>query len=279
MASTLLSKSYLSGVTVNNPPEPRVNRLAVGSAPQEDLTAATGRELFDMANRFFQHAILGRPDTNREARERNLGTPTTISRELYDARTEARRQDRVPHPAVRPSPTEPIQRAAPDVVQQATEYISGNEGFRSAAYPDPIHGDRRPTIGFGTTRNRMVDAYLQGQGLDPNQVFSIGGGVNITRQQAEDMRDIYIQHSLNQMSNRDDTPWFQNLPPEAQVIMLDMSFNLGANFRFPNMFDALQQGDFNTAADEILNSRYAGQVSNRARRNAEALRALAGQGQ
>jgi GH24 family phage-related lysozyme (muramidase) len=266
---------------VNNPPEPRVNPLAVGSAPQENLTAATGRELFDMANRFFQHAVLGRPDTNREARERNLGTPTTISRELYDAREAARNRPAPAAPAPAPAApaAQPEPETTPNVVQQATQYISGNEGFRSAAYPDPIHGAERPTIGFGTTRNRMVDAYLQGQGLNPDQVFNIGGGVNITRRQAEDMRDLYIQHSLNQMTNRQDTPWFQNLPPEAQVIMLDMSFNLGANFRFPRMFDALQRGDFNTAADEILNSQYAGQVANRARRNAEAMRALAGQGQ
>ena len=281
----------LSFTTSTAPPPPRVNPLAVGSAPQANLATATAGELFDMFNRLVRDALgTGETDEARALRERNFSPPTynidhemTLqrAREMGQAAQAVEQMDfPVPHPATRQRPTEPVQRATPDIVRQATEYISGNEGFRSAAYPDPIHGERVPTIGFGTTRNRMIDAYLQQQGLNPEQVFTIGGGVNITRQQAADMRDIYIQHSLNRMMNRADTPWFRDLPPEAQIIMLDMSFNNGANFRFPRMFEALQRGDFNAAADEILDSPYAReQVPNRARRNANAMRALAGQRQ
>lgn len=258
----------------DTPPPPRVNPLAVGSAPQENLTAATGRELFDMANRFFQHVLLGRPDTNRDARERNLGTPTTISRELYDAREAARNR---PAPAARQEPTQPRNARGFDenILNQARNYVQRNEGFRDAAYPDPVRGAARPTIGFGTTRNRLIDEYLQGQGLDPEAVFTIGGGTRITRQQAREMEDLYMRTALRALQTRPDTRWFNTLPPQAQVVMLDMSYNLGSHFRFPRMFDALQRGDYNAAADEILDSTYAGQVGNRATRNADMMRSLA----
>ena len=269
--------------------EPRTNPLAVGSAPQADLTTATARELFDMANRFFQHQVLGRPDTNQEAREKNLGTPTTISRELYDAREAARNRPSPmserdqslteiarPHPAVRPQPTQ----REPQLMDLARQHIGGNEGFRDAAYPDPVRGERTPTIGFGTTRNGMIDDYLESQNLNPDEVFRIGSGVRITRDQAADMRDLYMNRSFNALNERADTRWFAGLPIEAQVVLMDMTFNMGSHFRFPNMFRALERGDYNAAADEILTtngqpSRYATQVGNRAVRNANLLRSLA----
>ena len=53
-------------------------------------------------------------------------------------------------------------------------------------------------------------------------------------------------------------------------MLVDMCFNLGLSGlkKFTKMLTALEAGDFDTAADELLNSRWDGQVGRRARENA-----------
>ena len=277
---------------VDAPRLPRVNDLAVGSAPQGNLAAATAGELYDMFNRFVRDAFgRGETDEARNLRERNF-SPRTYNFDHMEKLERAREMGRaaqaveqmdfpVPHPDDPRYQTQPRPQQGLDetVLNAARNYIQRNEGFRDAAYPDPVRGERTPTIGFGTTRNRMIDEYLEGQGLDPEAVFTIGGGTRITRQQARDMEDLYLQRSLRTLQTRPDTRWFNDLPVEAQVVMLDMTYNLGSHFTFPRMFRALERGDFNAAADEILDTGpngYASQVGNRAIRNANRMRALAG---
>ncbi|KEH07087.1 hypothetical protein GY14_30295, partial [Delftia tsuruhatensis] len=35
-------------------------------------------------------------------------------------------------------------------------YIAQREGYSEAAYPDPVHGAKVPTVGFGTTEGVKV---------------------------------------------------------------------------------------------------------------------------
>jgi lysozyme len=61
-------------------------------------------------------------------------------------------------------------------------------------------------------------------------------------------------------------PWFGALSPCRQDVVLSMLFNLGmGRFReFRAMLAALQKGQWNRAADEMLASRWASQVKGRA---------------
>lgn len=47
-----------------------------------------------------------------------------------------------------------------------------------------------------------------------------------------------------------------------------MIFNAGSLRKWPKLTAAIKSGDWNQAANEILNSKYARQVKNRALRNA-----------
>lgn len=69
-------------------------------------------------------------------------------------------------------------------------------------------------------------------------------------------------------------PWFPKLNGPRQAVIIDMIFNIGITrlCGFKKMFAAIEKGDFETAADEMLDSKYARQVKNRARQNAEILR-------
>ncbi len=58
-----------------------------------------------------------------------------------------------------------------------------------------------------------------------------------------------------------------------QRVLVNMVFNLGGRiFRFKRLRAAILAGDFETAADEMLNSKWAAQVGDRAKRLAEMMR-------
>lgn len=67
---------------------------------------------------------------------------------------------------------------------------------------------------------------------------------------------------------------FDNLDPVRKAALINMGFNLGITglFGFRNMLDAVGRGDFERAADEMLDSRWAKQVGNRATELAEQMR-------
>ena len=69
-------------------------------------------------------------------------------------------------------------------------------------------------------------------------------------------------------------PWVHTLPEEKQLVVYDMAFNLGMpRFRtFRKMLEALHAGDYEKAAVEMLDSRWAGQVGQRAKTLAAMMR-------
>ena len=63
-------------------------------------------------------------------------------------------------------------------------------------------------------------------------------------------------------------PWWKNLSDPRKNALLNMSFNMGwpRLSGFKNMLAALEAGDYETAAAEALDSRWARQVGDRAQR-------------
>lgn len=61
-------------------------------------------------------------------------------------------------------------------------------------------------------------------------------------------------------------PWFRRLDPLRQQILTNMAFNLGMPRlrRFRRMLANIERGDYERAADEMLDSRWAQQVKGRA---------------
>ena len=69
---------------------------------------------------------------------------------------------------------------------------------------------------------------------------------------------------------------FHNLPEEAQQIIANMMFNLGRPrlSKFVGMKRGVDSQDWNAAADEMVDSRWYKQVTNRARRLVDRMREL-----
>ena len=61
-------------------------------------------------------------------------------------------------------------------------------------------------------------------------------------------------------------PWWRDLPSDLILVMANMSFNLGINrlMKFKNFLSAMQNNDWDKAAVEMLDSRWAIQVGPRA---------------
>lgn len=98
--------------------------------------------------------------------------------------------------------------------------------------------------------------------------LTIGVGRNlddkgITRAEALMMLDTDIAECLVDL---DTFPWFRQLDHERQVVMVNMRFNLGplGLREFKNTLAAIAAGDYATAAANMLQSKWAQQVGQRA---------------
>jgi lysozyme len=70
-------------------------------------------------------------------------------------------------------------------------------------------------------------------------------------------------------------PWWRDLSETRRRVLVDMAFNLGTFglLKFQNTLAAIQEGDYASAAREMLDSRWASQVGQRAKTLAKAMEA------
>lgn len=96
--------------------------------------------------------------------------------------------------------------------------------------------------------------------------------VGISRNEAMAMLDNDIARVLQELTSA--FPWYTGLNDARKVALANMCFNLGLPRLqgFTRMLIALEAGQYTEAADEMLNSKWAGQVGNRARRLASLVR-------
>jgi len=122
-----------------------------------------------------------------------------------------------------------------------------DEGMRLKPYTDTVG---KVTIGVG----RNLD------------------DVGISETEALDMLDADIDRSIEDLERN--LPWLFERPEPVQRALVNMCFNLGwprlSGFR--KMLAALEAGDYDTAAAEALDSRWARQVGARAERIAALFR-------
>ncbi len=95
--------------------------------------------------------------------------------------------------------------------------------------------------------------------------------VGITALEADALLEHDIAVAIGALSVR--LPWFGTLDPVRQRVLINMSF-MGVEklLGFHRMLAAMQQGDYETAARELLQSKYATQVGARAERLAALMR-------
>lgn len=127
------------------------------------------------------------------------------------------------------------------------ELLIKHEGIRFKPYTDTVG---KITIGVG----RNLD------------------DVGINMEEAMLLLTVDIERATNQATA---LPWFKDLSQARKDVIVSMIFNVGfAEFcKFKKMIYYVSKSDFSRAADEMLDSRWAVQVGNRATELADILEA------
>jgi lysozyme len=134
----------------------------------------------------------------------------------------------------------------------AENVIKIEESYRSKPYYCTAG---MPTIGYGKVIGK------KGEPLP-----------NITANRAEE--DLFVREKIRELSyalmSRYPSAW-SKCNQARQAILISMAYQLGLTgiSKFQKMWMALSNGDFSLAAKEMLDSRWAKQTPNRAKRHAE----------
>ena len=144
-------------------------------------------------------------------------------------------------------------------LQQLREELTEDEGCKYEIYLDHLG---YPTFGIG----HLV------RDDDPEHGEEVGTSISEDRVIAAFESDIEtVLSDCNKLYSD-----FEDLPEEAQLIIANMMFNLG----YPRLsaFKGMKRGvdsrDWNTAADEMVDSRWYKQVTNRAERLVGRMRSI-----
>jgi lysozyme len=104
--------------------------------------------------------------------------------------------------------------------------------------------------------------------VDTQGKLTIGVGRNLTDKglHPNEIRLLLLNDIKDAMMDANAFKWFEDLNEIRQRVVVDMLFNLGRSrfMNFRKMIVALNKQDFATAADEMLDSRWAKQVGRRA---------------
>lgn len=127
------------------------------------------------------------------------------------------------------------------------------------------------------TQLRRDEGVRQFPYVDTVGKTTIGVGRNLTDVGLSGVEiDFLLQNDIDKVTTQLQSrlPYFDALDPMRQAVLQNMCFNLGfAGLEgFPKMLAAFAQGDWDTAADEMLNSLWATQVGARATRLAQQTR-------
>lgn len=109
--------------------------------------------------------------------------------------------------------------------------------------------------------------------------LTIGVGRNvedrgITTDTAMQMLDEDIDICVGELQQN--LSWYDDAPEKIQEVLIDLCFNMGINrlMGFVKTLHKLKTGQYKEAAVELLDSRYASSVPNRAKRNADIIASM-----
>jgi len=134
---------------------------------------------------------------------------------------------------------------------ELTRQLKGDEDVRAQAYQDNLGFW---TIGVG----RLIDARKPGSGLRPEEItFLLNND---------------IDDRIDQLSRR--LSWFETLDSARQGVLLNMSFQMGVDglMGFKNTLKLVEQGHYESAAENMLLSKWAKQTPARAKRMSDQMK-------
>jgi lysozyme len=144
---------------------------------------------------------------------------------------------------------------------EVAKMIERHEGKRNEVYLDT---KGIPTIGIGFNLNRNdAKNKIESLGLNYNNVRN--GSQSLTDQQIYSLFKDTLNEAINTAQSF--VPNFNEHPANVQGVIINMAFNLGPNklAGFKDFREALLNKDYSTAANEMIDSEWYGQVGDRSK--------------
>ncbi len=156
-------------------------------------------------------------------------------------------------------------------IEKAVPFIERWEGRKQRVYRD-TKGNRTIGVGFNLERTD-ARAKIEAVGANFNDVLA--GRQTLTDEQINTLLRSDVENCINRA--RDLVKNFDDLPNEAQTMVVDMIFNMGAGgfAGFKKTIDALEELDFARAANEMQDSKWYREGGRRPKHHVPAMRALA----
>ena len=144
-------------------------------------------------------------------------------------------------------------------IQQLRKQLEIDEGVKYDIYLDHLG---LPTFGIGHLVTKT----------DPESGQAVG--TPISKERVAECFDMDVQSVINDCNKLYED--FEDLPEEVQQIIANMMFNMGYTrlSKFKGMKRGVDSLNWNQAADEMVDSRWYRQVTNRANRLVERMRAV-----
>lgn len=137
------------------------------------------------------------------------------------------------------------------MIKELTTQLRRDEGVKPTAYQDHLGFW---TIGVG----RLIDPRKPGAGLRPDEI------------------DYLLRNDIQDRINalRKALPWFDDLTEPRQGVLVNMAFQLGTAglLEFKKTLALIQNGEYSSAALQMMVSKWAQQTPERARRLAEQMK-------
>lgn len=150
-----------------------------------------------------------------------------------------------------------------------SEMIKRHEGLRNFAYDDSL-GVRTIGVGFNLER-KCAREKISELGLNFSDVYS--GKSEISDAQAYFLMKEDIENSILDAKKYIGES-FDNLPLDVLHVLVDMSYNLGYPklLKFEDFRKEILKNNFDGAAEEMIDSKWYGQVGNRSKELVEIMR-------
>tara|TARA_R110002126_G_scaffold1058_3_gene6497 strand:+ start:202 stop:729 length:528 start_codon:yes stop_codon:yes gene_type:complete len=145
-----------------------------------------------------------------------------------------------------------------------------NEGNKPKVYKD-TKGKR--TIGIGFNLEEPANQkFLKEKGININELFD---GRELTDKETKTLYNHSLTQAFKDAQKYD--PNFAKRPEAVKMTLVDMAFNLGLTKlnKFERMKTGLINNDYNTAADEMIDSKWYKQVKDRGPRMVNVMRSAA----
>lgn len=154
-------------------------------------------------------------------------------------------------------------------VRTLDDQLIRDEGWRNKAYPDPLSPAGLARAAGKNDLGLDGAPWTIGVGHTGPEIYQ---SLEWTDQQVQSAFNADILRAKRELERA--FPWIIQLDPTRRGALENMCFNLGVKrlSKFKKMFAALEFLDYETAAHEALDSLWASQVGERAKRLANQLR-------